>query len=267
MTIKLVATDIDGTILKYNGEFNQSVIDCIHNLDRSGIKVVLVTGRMHKSAQKIADELGLTTPIVSYQGALVRNKEQILYERYIPNETTKRILDWGLKQDIHINLYMNDELYVEKENEFTRKYASHQHIPFNIQPFNSIKLNNVNKILFIDYDNADKVTMITNKLQEDFPELYIVKSTDFFCEVCHTEATKGDGLACIQNFYGITKEETLSIGDHNNDLELLMSGGVKVAMGNATEELKKIADFVTDTIENDGFVKAVETYIKEGANV
>ena len=85
--------------------------------------------------------------------------------------------------------------------------------------------------------------------------------------MCHREATKGDGLKCIQDFYGITKEETLAIGDHNNDLELLMSGGVKVAMGNATEQLKSLADFVTDTVENDGFIKAVEKFVKEGANV
>ena len=102
MTIKLVATDIDGTILGYTEDFHQSVIDYIQELDNNGIKVVLVTGRMHKSAQKIADELGLKTPIVSYQGALVRNKEQVLYERYIPNETSQRILKWALKQDIQI---------------------------------------------------------------------------------------------------------------------------------------------------------------------
>lgn len=267
MTIKLVATDIDGTILKYTGGFNQTVIDYINELDKSGIKVVLVTGRMHKSAQKIADELGLKTPIVSYQGALVRNKEQVLYERYIPNDTSERILNWALKQDIHINLYMNDDLYVEKENDFTRKYASHQHIPFNVQPFDTIKLDNVNKILLIDYNDAQKVSRVTEQLQKDFPELYIVKSTDFFCEVCHKEATKGDGLKCIHDFYGITKDETLAIGDHNNDLELLLSGGVKVAMGNATEELKSVADFVTDTVENDGFIKAVEKFVKAGANV
>lgn len=267
MTIKLVATDIDGTILGYTEDFHQSVIDYIQELDNNGIKVVLVTGRMHKSAQKIADKLGLKTPIVSYQGALVRNKEQVLYERYIPNETSQRILKWALKQDIHINLYMNDDLYVEKENDFTRKYASHQHIPFNVCPFENLKIDNVNKILMIDYNDAQKVTRVAEQLQKDFPELYIVKSTDFFCEVCHKEATKGDGLKCIQDFYGIKKEEILAIGDHNNDLELLMSGGIKVAMGNATEQLKSIADFVTDTVDNDGFIKAVERYVKAGANV
>ena len=66
----------------------------------------------------------------------------------------------------------------------------------------------------------------------------------------------------LQNLYGISKEETLTIGDHNNDIELLQSGGVKVAMGNATDELKAIADYVTDTVDNDGFAKAIEKFVK-----
>ena len=270
MTIRMVATDIDGTILKYDGKFNPDVIKCIQNIDRSGIKVVLITGRMYKAAKKIANSLNITTPIVAYQGALVRDNSddaKILYERYIPDETASKIINWAKKQDVHINLYMNDELYVEQENEFTRKYVSFQHIPFNVTPFDGLKLHDVNKILLIDYDNPDKITFVNKQLQKDFPELFIVKSTDFFCEVCHKEATKGDGLRYLQELYGIKKEETLTIGDHNNDIELLLAGGVKVAMGNATEELKTVADFVTDTVDNDGFVKAIDKFVKAGANV
>ena len=262
--IKLVATDIDGTILKYNGECDKEVSDCIKKLDECGVKVVLVTGRMHKSAKKIADELGLQTPIVSYQGALVRDntpQENIIYERYIPNDKARSIIDWCKKEDVHINLYINDDLYVEKENEFTKKYAGHQHIPFNIVPFDNIKIDRVNKILLIDYNDADKITYLSQKLQKDYPELFIVKSTDYFCEVCHKEATKGDGVKCLEEFYGITKEEVLTIGDHNNDIELIKAGGIGVAMGNATDELKAVADYVTDTIDNNGFVKAMEKFV------
>lgn len=270
MTIKMIATDIDGTILKHSGEFNPAVIECIHNLQKSGIKIVLVTGRMHKSAKKIAEFLGLQTHIVSYQGALVKDntpQENVLYERYIPTQTARKILDWTKSKNVHVNLYMNDDLYVEKENEFTLKYATHQKIPFNVTPFENLELKNINKILLIDYNDAEKITKITKELQNDFPELFIVKSTDYFCEVCHKEATKGDGLRCIQKTLGISKEETLTIGDHNNDIELLLAGGVKVAMGNGVQDLKNIADFVTDTVENDGFVKAVEKFVKVGANV
>ena len=270
MTIKMVATDIDGTILKHTGEFNPKVIDCIKNLVKNGIKVILITGRMYKSAKKIADSIGITTPIVAYQGALVKDNsltENVFYERYIPNEISKRIIDWAKLQNVHINLYMNDELYVEAENEFTKKYVTFQKIPFNIASFDEIELNSVNKILLIDYENPDKITKINNQLKQDFPELFIVKSTDFFCEVCQKEATKGHGLKYLQELYGIKKEETLTIGDHNNDIELLLAGGIKVAMGNATKELKSVADYVTDDVDNDGFVKAIEKFIKVGVNV
>ena len=69
--IKMVATDIDGTILKHNGEFNPKVLECLKNLDKLGVKVVLVTGRMNRSAKKIADIIGINSPVVSFQGALV----------------------------------------------------------------------------------------------------------------------------------------------------------------------------------------------------
>ena len=64
----------------------------------------------------------------------------------------------------------------------------------------------------------------------------------------------------LQKYWGISEDETLTIGDQNNDIALLKSGGIKIAMGNATDELKKIADDITDTVENDGFVKAMEKY-------
>ena len=94
------------------------------------------------------------------------------------------------------------------------------------------------------------------------PELYIVKSTPYFCEITNNEAKKSCAVEFLSNLWGIKKEEILTIGDQNNDIELLKSGGIAVAMGNGTPELKSCADFVTDTIDNDGFVKAVEKFCK-----
>ena len=94
------------------------------------------------------------------------------------------------------------------------------------------------------------------------PELYTVKSTPYFCEITNNEAKKSCAVKFLSNLWGIKKEEILAIGDQNNDIELLKSGGIAVAMGNGTPELKSCADFVTDTIENDGFAKAVEKFCK-----
>ena len=93
------------------------------------------------------------------------------------------------------------------------------------------------------------------------PHLYIVKSTPWFCEFSTQEATKARAVEVLKEYWNLKDQEVLTIGDQDNDIELLKAGGIKVAMGNATDELKKYADFVTDTVENDGFVKAMEKFV------
>ena len=79
-------------------------------------------------------------------------------------------------------------------------------------------------------------------------------------EFSNREASKRCAVEYLQNYFGLKKEEILTIGDQNNDIELLRAGGIKIAMGNATEELKAEADYVTDTVFEDGFVSAMEKF-------
>ena len=84
--IKLVATDIDGTLLIPEGNFTEGVKQCVRKLCNKGIKVVLVTGRMNAAATRIAKDLGLDTPVVSYQGGLIKYQDKTLYERCLTPE-------------------------------------------------------------------------------------------------------------------------------------------------------------------------------------
>lgn len=263
MTIKMVATDIDGTILNWDfGGFTPKVKDCIKNLTASNVKVVLVTGRMHKAATFLADELGLDTPIVSYQGGMIKDRSgKVYYRKDLDAERAKEIIKWAKENNVHINLYMDDILYVEKDDETIKQYTDARFIDYKVCPFESLEIKNVNKILAIKYGDADTVTGWVNILREKYPELYIVKSTPYFCEISNNEAKKSCAVEYLCKLWGIEKSEVLAIGDQNNDIELLKSGGIKVAMGNGTPELKECADFITDTVENDGFVKACEKFI------
>lgn len=257
----MVATDIDGTILKWDFGFTPEVKKCIKNLSKKGIKVVLVTGRMHSATINIAEELGLKTPIVSYQGGMVKEKcGKVLYEKNLNPETSKKIIKWAKENDIHINLYMDDVLYVEQDSETIRKYTDARFIEYKVCSFDNLQIKNVNKILAIKYGDADKVTDWVNYLRKTYPELYIVKSTPYFCEISSNEATKACAVNFLREHYGLKKEEILTIGDQNNDIELLKAGGIAVAMGNATDELKACADFITDSVDENGWVKAVEKY-------
>ncbi len=259
--IKLVATDIDGTLVKWDTRVSDGVKNCVKKLQENGVKVVLVTGRMHCATKHLRDELGLNSPVVSYQGGLIKDSDgKTLYQENLDSDCAKEIIDWAHKNDVHLNLYIDDKLYVEKDDDCVKRYTDGKFVPYTVCPFESLKIENVNKILAIDYGNAERVTGWVNELQAKFPELYIVKSTPFFCEIGSPMAKKSLGVEFLAKHWNLSQDEILTIGDQNNDIELLKAGGVKVAMGNATPELKECANFITDSVENDGFVKAIDKF-------
>lgn len=261
--IKMVVTDVDGTILNGEFGFSPAVKNCVKGLCKRGIKVVLVTGRMHCAATCLAKELGIDTPIVSYQGGMVKDScenGKVYYKKYLSSEYALKIIQWARANDIHLNLYLDDVLYVEQDNETIRRYTKARYIDYQVCSFDDLKLENINKILAIDYSDPEKVSGWVEALKIEYPELYIVTSTPYFCEISHPDAKKSTAVEYLCKLWQISKDEVLAIGDQNNDIELLKAGGVKVAMGNATDELKTYADYVTDTVDNDGFVKAIEKF-------
>ena len=157
--IKLVATDIDGTVLIPEGEFTQEVKTCVKELCTKGVKVVLVTGRMNAAAKLIAKDLGLDTPVVSYQGGLIKENGKTLYERYLTKEQADNILDWAREENIHINLYNDDTLYTETECPEITRYCNNLHTKYTVKSFDEIEKNKINKLLAIDYNHPEKIDM------------------------------------------------------------------------------------------------------------
>jgi len=260
--IKLVATDIDGTILKWGLDFSPRLKSCVKELTQNGVKVILVTGRMHCAAMPVARELGLENPIISYQGGLIKDfNGKTLYQKNLPQNYAKEIIQWARSGKIHINLYLDDKLYVEEDNEIVKYYTDGKFIDYTVCNFDELEIKNVNKILAIDLQNPDKVTGWVNELKQKYPELFLVKSTPYFCEIGNGEAKKSLGLKFLCNLWGISTDEVLAIGDQDNDIDLIKAGGIGVAMGNGTPDLKACADFITDTVENDGFVEAMEKFV------
>ena len=258
--IKLIATDIDGTILVPESEFSKEIKDCIKQITNSGIKVVLVTGRMNAAAVQIARELELNTPVISYQGGLINENGKYIYERYLTEDISNRIIDWAKSENIHLNLYNNDILYSESDCYEIQRYCNNLHTVFEAKKFKDIKKDKINKLLAIDYNNPDRIGKYEKELPRIFPELYIVKSTPYFLEFSNKEASKYCAVKFLQKYWNLKDDEILTIGDQNNDIALLQAGGIKIAMGNATEELKSVADYITDTVQNNGFIKAINKF-------
>lgn len=260
--IKLIATDIDGTLLQKNYTCPEGLMDCLKRLEEKDVKVCLVTGRMHQAAVKIYKQLELKNPYVSYQGGQIDSPEgEILYQKTLDKECVQKAIKWARENKIHLQVYYNDKLYAEHDNAFIQRYAKEQNVVYEIVNFDELNPEYASKMLAIDFNNPETVTEWVSELQEKFPQCFVVKSTPFFCEISHKNANKCDAVKFLQKYYGLKDEEVLTIGDQNNDIALLQAGGVRVAMGNATPELKAVSTYITDTVENGGWIKAVEKFV------
>lgn len=260
--IKLVATDIDGTLLQKDYTCPTGLMDFLRNLEEQGVKVVPVTGRMHRAAIKIYNLLQLKNPLVSYQGGQINSPDgKILYQKTLDKDCVQKAIKWARENKIHLQVYYNDTLYAEQDNAFIQRYSREQNVPYEIVNFDDLNPEYASKMLAIDFNNPETVTGWVDELKEKFPQCFIVKSTPYFCEISHRQANKCDAVKFLQNYYNLKDEEVLTIGDQNNDISLLQAGGVRVAMGNATPELKEVATYITDNVENGGWIKAVEKFV------
>ena len=265
--IKMLVLDIDGTIFRKDYTATKRVQETLKSLVRNDIKVVLCTGRMYAATKSIAQELGLNTPVICYQGGLIKdfvNNDTTLWEKPMDAQLAREVILTLKERNIFFNLYINDVLMVEHDDRLVREYVDDRKLDYKIiGDCSNLDLNGINKILAID-DDIHLIENLQKEMAERFKDkLYVIRSTPRFCEFSDPAATKGNALRFLANVWGIKKEEIMACGDQDNDIEMLLAAGTKVAMGNATEDLKKIADYVTDSVDNDGVVTAVAKFIGE----
>lgn len=260
--IKMVVTDIDGTIYNPERGISAGVKACVKNLTDNGIHVAIATGRSFSSTKSIADELGIKCPLICYQGGLINSYEgEMLHVKYLNEDIAREIVKTLRARGIHMNVYIEDVLFVENDNDYIKAYVGDKGIDyFKVDSFDELDFSKLNKILAIDHD-TQLIENLIKELQEKYPQIYVVKSTNIFCEIANKEATKGNAIKFLAESYGITTDEVMAIGDQNNDIEMVVTAGCGVAMGNGTKEIKAKAKYITDSVENDGFVKAVDKYV------
>lgn len=257
----MVVTDIDGTIFSEKG-LSEKVRECLQNLCKKGIRVAIATGRTFGSAKYIAKEIGIECPLICYQGGLVNSFDgEILDVKYLDATIAKKIIKELRDRNIHMNVYVEDTLYVENDNEYIKNYIGDKGIDyFKVDSFDELDFSKLNKVLAINYDE-EFINKLIEELREKYPEIYVVRSFKYFCEIANKEATKGNAIKFLANKYDIKIEEVMAIGDQNNDIEMVETAGIGVAMGNGTEEIKKAADYITTSVNEDGFVKAVNKFV------
>jgi len=241
------------------------MVECIKNLHNRGIKIVLASGRMHPGVFPVANFLGLDTPVVSYQGAMVRefkNSDKILWHRSISHDLARSVIEFLRGFDVHINLYSDDVLYTE-DDDYMEDYTRGRFVTYTkVKSFNDVKLARVSKLLVIEY-SPEKIAKIKSLLEKEFSQsLTFVLSTPYYLEITDKNATKGEAVKFLAEYYNYTLDEILCCGDQDNDISMVEIAGVGIAMGNASSGLKEVADYVCATVDENGLVEALTRYIR-----
>lgn len=261
--IKLIVSDIDGTILNEKCECSARVRSALDRAKDTGVKIVLATGRMFMAADPVREDLGLDTPVICYQGAMVRQGDNILYQNAVNHSLAREIIEISRQKGFHLNLYNNDKLIVEDDNkQYMKDYTQGRFTTYNVvKNFDDVELGDVSKLLCITY-NEDEIISLQKELSKQFEgKLAIVRSHKYYLEFTDIKATKGNAMNFLKELWNIKTEEVFASGDQDNDYDLLKNAGVKIAMGNASEKLKTIADYICPAIHNDGLADAIERYV------
>lgn len=246
--IKLVLTDLDGTAV-YPGshKVTPSVVEAINQAQKAGVKVSAVTGRPFIVAKKILAGLGVRDLCIVDGGAAIIKplNGELVWSRRLPSNTIKQSIEIFSK-------------YTEKIDygEGLVKISEAQ-----VRP---ITVDQLSVWAAVKADEAEEVKRKLLFLPNVAVHTNLGPNNDFnLCgvQVTNKEADKKHGVKSLLEILKIEKNEVLAIGDADNDLPLFEGSGVKVAMGNATETLKEKADYIVGSLENDGFVEAINKYV------
>ena len=246
-TIKMIATDLDGTLLREDKTISDFTKSTLARCRESGIKIVYATGR-GGSADRRAPKDMFDGRIVM-NGAIARVGSQVVYQRLVPYETARPILlacdRHGLKATSELSgmHYSNFDVNAQWPS-LLEDFAI---TDFAVHDLDAEKL-------YIVVHTPEDVAFIERHLPES---LYMTVSRDGLAQVMHKEASKSKALAAVARLWDIAPEEIVAFGDDLNDIDMLEFAGIGVAMGNALDEVKAVGDFVCLSNEEDGLARWV----------
>jgi Cof subfamily protein (haloacid dehalogenase superfamily) len=266
---KLLVTDVDGTLVNNNGEISSENQNALNNVRSRGIQIAISTGRPPKSSLNIIKKLPLSNYHIFFDGALVSNYRtgKVAYNQTIDQDLVKQLVFSAREKDIFLELYSKYACFAAIENWWTEANRNVYGIDTHIQNLDDIWLSEKIMKGVLVIMNADEKDFVNDFCRHyagklEFREVQSPPYSEVtFINVLSKGVSKGKALEVLAKQLCIKLEEVVAIGDWINDIPLLTTAGLGIAMGNAHDDLKKIADFVTLTAEENGLAMAIKKFL------
>lgn len=264
---KLICTDIDGTLLDPEHNITDRTREAIRKARKRGIIVALVSGRISSSLKRIQEQLGITGPLGCFNGSLVLDEAGSTLEAHpITLSACRQVLSFLEGSKLETFVFTNETWYMNQHNAWydTERKASktdgkvldlnllEQNLAENERPFKLLSMSN----------DPDYVKRMKARLEQAFSaSLNIVSSSPRYIEISARGVDKGHAVRSLCNAYAIAAGSVLAVGDYYNDIGMFRAAGYPVAMGNAPEEVKAHAAFVTASNKEDGLAQIIEAVL------
>ena len=259
---KLIAIDMDGTLLtndkKILEETKKSLLEAYEN----NVVICVSTGRAFPAIKKYVDDLDINIPLILYNGSRVRMSKDatLVYNRVIETAVAKKVFDIINQNNGTCCFWKDDICYFNKDNEYTEYYRKLTTInPYIITDVYDDLFTNINK--FIWFGTVDTLENVQKQILVNIEGINYFKSHTNLLEIVPTDVSKGNTLKYLIETLGIVKEDVIAIGDDENDISMIKFAGLGIAMGNAKDTVKNIADYITDTNEENGVGKVINEFI------
>jgi Cof subfamily protein (haloacid dehalogenase superfamily) len=270
--IRLLVLDLDGTIVGSSNQIQPAVKQAIRAAQAGGVQVAIATGRMFRSAVRFHQELGSTLPLMTYQGALIKDPttQQVYRHWTVPHTAALQLLHYfeqsTLRDQLSVHLYINDQLYVRELTNESLLYSQRSNVEAipvgDLSEFLATAAEPT-KVLALSDEPQIIDHLLTSLRQQYTPaELYFTKSVATFFEATHPEVNKGTAVQYLaEELLHLKPENVMAIGDNFNDLEMIQYAGIGVAMADAPDVVKAAAQWIAPSVEAQGITAAIEQFI------
>ncbi len=241
----LLVTDMDGTMLTTDKHISEENITAIHEFQKAGGRFSIATGRSIPSLEHYIHLLKIDTPVILYNGGAIYDydKGEIVWHSVLSEQAKAYLLDVCEKfPEIGVEVMLEDQMYVVRENWIVKKHLDTEHLSYITCSIDEVP-NGWFKVLFaLEPSKMDEFEAYM--LAKEYKDVCFVRSFTHYFEMLPFGSSKGGALLHLAELTGVPMKKTVAIGDYYNDLEMIQNAGIGVAVSNAPQELKKVADLV-----------------------